>query len=344
MSLETNTKSGKAKGGIARANKLTSEQRREISQKGVAAKKELLNIPKATHGSVDRPLVIGSVEIPCYVLDNEARVLSQRGLMAGLGMTKGSTSSGDDQLTVLANNLLSKSLINNELAVVMKTPIKFRAPHGGRPASGYPATILADLCEAILAARAAGKLDSRQSNLAKQCEILVRGFARVGIIALVDEATGFQLDRKRGALAHILEAFIAKELQPYVSTFSVEYYQELFRLRGLDFNKDIIKKPQYFGHLTNDIVYKRLAPGVLEELKKVTPKNQSGKSKAKLFQSLTANIGYPKLREHLGKVVAIMQLSETYLDFKQKLDRLVPKLSNQGSFEFDDEKDSGKGL
>lgn len=227
--------------------------------------------------------------------------------------------------------------------MALKSPIKFRRPCGGKFAYGYPATILADLCDAILAARANDTLDPRQSNWAKQCEILVRGFARVGIIALVDEATGFQVDRKRDALAQILEAFIAKELQPYVSTFSVEYYQELFRLRGLDFDRDSVRRPQYFWKLTNDIVYKRLAQGVLEELKKVTPKNQHGKSKAKLFQSLSSNIGYPKLREHLGKVVAIMQLSETYIDFKQKLDRLVPKMTDQTSFDFD-EKDDGKGL
>lgn len=92
---------------------------------------------------------------PCYVLADETRVLSQRGLIHGLGMVKGSTRSGDDQLTVLANGLLEKSLINNDLAAVSKNPIRFKAPHGGRPAFGYPATVLADLCEAVLAARVA---------------------------------------------------------------------------------------------------------------------------------------------------------------------------------------------
>jgi hypothetical protein len=52
----------------------------------------------------------------------------------------------------------------------------------------------------------------QQEHIAKQAEILVRGFAGVGIIALVDEATGYQQDRARDALSRILEAFIAKEL------------------------------------------------------------------------------------------------------------------------------------
>jgi P63C domain len=141
---------------------------------------------------------------------------------------------------------------------------------------------------------------------------LVRGFARVGIIALVDEATGFQRDRTRDALARILEAFVAKELQPWVETFPDDYYAQLFRLRGLEYRTDSVKRPQYFGTLTNDVVYKRLAPGVLTELKKVIPKNEAGRRKAALSQALTRNVGYPKLREHLGAVVAYMTMSRDY--------------------------------
>jgi len=53
------------------------------------------------------------------------------------------------------------------------------------------------LCETVLQARKDGKLQSQQMHIAEQCEILVRGFARVGIIALVDEATGYQDYRSR---------------------------------------------------------------------------------------------------------------------------------------------------
>jgi hypothetical protein len=109
------------------------------------------------------------------------------------------------------------------------------------------------------------------------------------IIALVDEATGFQRDRAKDALARILEAFIAKELQPWIRTFPTEFYQEIFRLRGLEYPTDSVQRPQYFGILTNDVVYKRLAPGVLEELKKVTPKNEAGRPMGKYFQMLTRN-------------------------------------------------------
>lgn len=103
----------------------------------------------------------------------------------------------------------------------MLNPIRFRAPTGGVVATGYDATILPNICDAVLAARDAGALRTDQLHIAKQCEILVRGLARVGIIALVDEATGYQRDRTKDALAKILEAFIDKELQPWVLAVSV---------------------------------------------------------------------------------------------------------------------------
>src|SRR5439155_16246024 len=113
--------------------------------------------------------------------------------------------------------------------------------------------------------------------------------AHVGIIALVDEATGYQEVRTKDALAKILEAFIDKELQPWIRTFPADFYRELFRLRGLDYESENVKRPQYFGILTNNIVYERLAPGVLDELRVVTPKDEKGRRRHKFFQRLTTN-------------------------------------------------------
>ena len=92
--------------------------------------------------------------------------------------------------------------------------------------------MLVDLCEAVLAARSAGRLQKQQEHVARRAEILIRGFARIGIIALVDEATGYQEIRERRALATILEKFIAKELQPWTRTFPYEFYQLIYKLKG----------------------------------------------------------------------------------------------------------------
>jgi hypothetical protein len=335
---------GRAKGGQARAAKLSAEQRKSIAMQGVAAKRERALLPKATHGSSDKPLKIGDIEMPCYVLADGTRVLSQRGLIAGIGMSSGATKSGDVRQVAFFELDAIKPFLVNDLAVALKSPIKFTPLHGGKPANGYPATILADICETVLAARRAGVLPARQLGIADQCEVLVRGFARVGIIALVDEATGYQKDRARDALAKILEAFVAKELQPYVRKFPAEFYEEMFRLRGLPFDTTSVKKPMYFGHLTNDVVYRRLAPGVWKELKQKTKKNATGRPAHHLHRLLTPDVGDPRLKDLLTKVVTVMQLSDKWGDFKLKLDRVAPAYDETLQLPFELEGDTGRGI
>ncbi|ATF87581.1 P63C domain-containing protein [Burkholderia gladioli] len=326
---------GKAKGGKAAAAKLTEEQRKERARNAVAVREANKALPKATHGSADHPLKIGDVEIPCYVLEDGTRVLSQRGMVAGLGMTYGSGQGGADRLTGFAAGKAISPFINNEMMVLIQNPIRFVHGGGGGVANGYPATLLADICDAVLEARAAGALLKQQEHIAAQCEILVRGFARVGIIALVDEATGYQKDRARDALAQILEKFVAKELQPYVRAFPPDYYEEMFRLRGLKYPPENPKfRPQYFGVLTNDVVYGRLAPGLLGELKALAKKDER---KAHLHRRLTQDIGHPKLREHLASVTTIMKLSLNYPDFISKLNRIHPRFGDTVPLELEED-------
>ena len=334
-----------SKGGKARAEKLTADERRAIAMKGVAARREKATLLKATHGSMEHPLKIGDVEIPCYVLEDGRRVLSLGGMVKALGMSIGGAGGGDgDRLVSFASGKAVSPFISKDLASRMKSPIRFQAPTGGSAATGYEATILADLCEAVLAARQADALKAQQMHIAHQCEVLLRGFARVGIIALVDEATGYQKDRARDALAQILEAFVAKELQPWVKKFPAEFYEEMFRLRGLPFDPTSVKRPPYFGHLTNDVVYRRLAPGVWKELKAKAKKNDEGKPTHHLHRLLTPDVGDPRLKELITKVTTVMQLSNQWQDFKEKLDRIAPAYDETLQLPLELQNDSGKGL
>lgn len=330
----TKENSPKSAGGLARANALTPERRREIARKGVQARKALSTAPKATHGSADHPLVIGNTEMACYVLEDGRRVLSQRSLQVGVGFSRSGGKGGARRIVQFLQGLRDRGLEINDLIARADNPIVFKNTTGVTVV-GYEATILADICEAVLEARNKGILLASQEHIAHQCEVLVRGFARVGIISLVDEATGYEKDRERNALAKILEAFVAKELQPYMKTFPSEYYEELFRLRGLSYPPENPRfRPQYFGVLTNDIVYERLAPGLLEELKKKAAKDER---KAHLHRRLTQEVGHPKLREHLASVVTAMKLSHDYSDFIAKLNRLHPRFGKVLPLDLQDE-------
>src|SRR6266700_2442847 len=67
-------------------------------------------------------------------------------------------------------------------------------------------------CDVWLKAREAGALQTQQLDKAQKAEMLMRGLAHIGIIALVDEATGYQEIRDRLALQAILDAYLRKEL------------------------------------------------------------------------------------------------------------------------------------
>jgi hypothetical protein len=335
---------GRAKGGVARADALSSDQRTEIAKKAAAAR-WAPDIPQATHTGT---LNIGGADIPCAVLPDGTRLLTQAGFLGALGRStkpKGRSQQVADGLPPFLSTISLKPLITQDI-IDTTVPVIFRTESGAR-AQGYKAELLPKVCNLFLSARDQGLLTAQQQDIATKCDILVRGLAEVGIIALVDEVTGFQRDRAADSLSKILEAFIARELQPWLKTFPSDFYQEMFRLRGMQYPNDTVQRPRYFGLFTNDIVYDRLAPGVLDELRKVNPKGETGRRKHKNFQWLTNNVGYPKLREHLGSVVAIMKLSSDWYDFRAKLDKLHPRYEpTQLALEFadDDEPDTGKGL
>ncbi|HET7120504.1 MAG TPA: P63C domain-containing protein [Solirubrobacterales bacterium] len=333
---------GRAKGGFARAQKMTAMERRKSSSHAATERwKKERELADAVCGSPDKPLRIGDIEIGCYVLADGTRVLTQADFLGALGRHRRAKSARDGN-AALPPILQGKTIAPYIPPTILDKakPITFSLPQGGR-ASGYNAELLPEVCEVYLKAREGkareGKaLSTPQEKIAMQAEIIMRGLATVGIIALVDEATGYQDIRARDALATILEEFIAKEIQAYVQTFPPDFYGEMFRLRGLPFPVETVHKPQYFGHLTNDVVYKRLAPGVLAELQKATPKDDKGRRKHKYFQRLTANIGYPKLREHLGSVVTLMKISADWDDFMVKLDQIHPRVEDTIPMKIDD--------
>jgi len=286
---------------------------------------------------------LGNTEISCAVLAGDRRIITQAAFLRALGRSRspkagtGVLSTADELPFFLQADVL-REFISDELRESIK-PLFYYGQTGAKSV-GYDARLLPQVAEVYLRLRdhwltQDGKVPARYQKMVRAADVLMRALANVGIIALVDEATGYQRDRAANALAQILEEFIAKELRPWVKTFPDQYYEELFRLRGLNFPRDGVKRPQYFGHLTNDIIYARLAPAVLDELKHSTPKTENGRRKHHFHRKLTDDIGHPKLREHMASVLTAMQLSNDYADFMNKLDRVRPKYNQTLPLPFD---------
>lgn len=288
---------------------LTKERKEGITKKD--------SILRATHGSSDKPLVIGDIQIPCYVLSNGVRVFVQTGMAGAIGLSN----KGGGKITTFVHGKSIGEFIKPELLTALNNPIKFRTPKG-MIAHGYEATVLIDVCEAVLEAKNRGKLLRTQEHIGVLCEIIIKGSSRLGVVGLIDEITGYQKIRPDDALQQILGKFIADKIHPWTKTFPDPFFIELCRLRNIPYPMDTNHK--YMGHLVNNIVYKRLAPGLLPELKDVTPKSKNGNKTAKYFQSLTTNIGHPLLKEHLAAVLTLMKVSDTYEDFISKLNKTHP--------------------
>lgn len=318
-----------SQGGKARAEKLSPEQLSEIGRRAVEARWEKEGkapLPKAMWSG---PLNIGGIEFESAVLeDRKTRVISETNFMEAMGMyrsgalsvrRKENESGAQLPLSLAFKNL--KPYIEKHLGGVHYEPLKYRTKTGGI-GHGIRGEVLPKICEIWLDAKKDGVLGVRQEQVAEKAEILIRGLAYVGIIALIDEATGFQYDRARQSLQDYLKEFLSESLRRWVKTFPNAYFKELCRLKGVDYRTDM-KLPQYFGHYTNDIVYRRLGPSVLEELKKRN-KDESGRKIGKHHQWLSEDVGNPQLLQHLGLVVGLMKISEDWDIFKKRLDMAAP--------------------
>lgn len=295
--------------------------------------------PKAIR---DGSIKIGENEIRCAVLEDGTRVLSRIDLLRTIGR-RGKAKGGraydqESKMPVFltANNL--KPYINIDLRE-NSSPIYYKPIKGGKYSIGYKAEILPLICNVFIEADEANVILPVQKHIVEECKILIRGFAVVGINALIDEATGYQEIRDREALQAILDKYITDEWAKWTKTFPDEFYKELFRLKGIHYPPISMKKPSYVGHWTNDIVYSRLAPGVLKALKEKNPRMPMGHRQRKHHQYLTRDIGHPALREHLSNVIFLMRGCARWNDFKRMLERAKPKEGDTLRLDFPEEKD-----
>ena len=283
-------------------------------------------ILKATHEGI---LNLGDIELECHVLENGERIFSSRDLLNALDLN----STQKNQSRVLAAFFIRIKLISLsdiDLSNHLSEPIRFtRKGKGGKPAIGYMAELLPEICNAILKLQNRKYLPKEYQKAAERSRIFLRIFAKVGIIALIDEATGYQAIRPRDALQTILDRYLLKEYAAWAKRFPDKFYKEMFRLKRWEWENMKINKPSIVGKYTNDIVYNRLAPGVLKELQKLNPPVNNGKRKFKHHQWLTEDIGHPALSHHLYALVALMKASQEWGQFYRTLKKAFPVLGDQ---------------
>jgi len=334
VAFEPPTGDGRVRSGKARMGRLSAAERSQLGQRG-AAQRWRVEVPdgepilKAKHtGTLTLDLGDTPLAIECAVLsDGATRVISRNAVFRAFRRTKRGRAKDENRVPNMPSFADAKNLqpfIEKHIEGGLKQ--LFYEDLKGRIRGGYNAIILPRLCNAYLEARRQSALTKQQDNLAKAAEILIGALGTVGIIALIDEATGFQYFRDSLALQEILNLYIGKELARWAKRFPDEFYKEIFRLQGWKYDPNSSKKPMRMAQITVDLVFDRIGPGVTKELKERRQEifEVTGKW-GKLHQVLTSDVGHPALQHHLSGLTFLAKAFKEWKPFYIAVEEIAPR-------------------
>lgn len=285
-------------------------------------------LPKAEFGAKDRPLQIGNILVPCFVLDDARRVLTVGGISNAIGLRRGGpTAVGMSRLQLLASQAGVKPFLALELEAQIHAPIAFLTPTGGK-AYGYDAQVLVDLCKGVLEAREAGCLGPEHANIADQCQLVTRGLAPGGITRMIDDTTGYREAHRRGAFQKMLGDYVDRDLLPWTERFPEAFYVEIYRLMNWSYlNPGSAKDAEHVAELINILVYDRLPPDLRHELRRQPPAGSETKRRYSIPQLNLPDVGNPHLEQHITRVITLLRISDSwpeFIAFRRKHDARMP--------------------
>lgn len=300
---------------------------------------EFGKILKAIAGAKDTPLQIGEVSLECYVLEDGTRVFSGSGLQKALRFP---ASAGGSALMNMLNTGDLKNHINSEILAKIDSRKEFERPGAGGSVSktyGYDATVLVDICNLLIECNYAGILTPKQQEYARQAQIIISSVAKVGIIGLIDEVTGYNQHKNRAKdeLQKFLSSFLREDSAKWVKTFDDSFFEAIYKMRGWSWDYTT-KHPGVVGKWINDIVYERLGPMVLTELRDLNPITEKGHRAKKHHQFLSEAVGVPRLKSYLEAAKALAIVSDYDWDkFMRMMDKAYPKDHQQLSLLIEEE-------
>lgn len=326
---------GASKGGEARAKSLSAEERSRIAREAVEKRwakagklrpeAERMGLRATNKGSFKEEF---GVDVECYVLndDNKTPVISQTGMGSALGLS----ARGNALPRFLASKAMTET-VSAQLRAKLSQPLVFQWHSGGAQRAvtvhGFDATLLADVCNAVIDAESKGLLDRQQLGVAKQAHIIVGASAKAGIRGLVYALSGYNPTAQE-----VIEAFklyVQAEAKKYESEFPPELYEQWYRLYEIPVLER--GKPWHFKHLTVKHIYFPLAKssGRLLELLRAVRANDGNRQK-KLFQFLN-EVGARALRMQLGRVLEMCESSGDKQTYERKI---VERFGGQQELDF----------
>ncbi|QFT90837.1 P63C domain protein [Bacillus sp. THAF10] len=296
-------------------------QQKELVEKYITEinKDSFVELPRAVVN--DSEFRIGETKLVCSVLNDGRRVIKDTSLFPALDRSRKGEKRIDGFPAIIGSKALAElfnKLYPNQVDIISPFDV---AQFNGRTGKWYDANVLPIICDLYMEAEKEKLITPSQEHVLKKAKILLRSLAKVGITALIDEATNYQEVRGKDELQLLLEKFISNELRPYSAEFPHEYFEQLFRLYGLPYDPTTNKRPRYFAQFNIKYVYELLPPTVWEKLDEMNPVIRiDGTSryyrKYRIHQYLTEDKGLRFLREHLQSLIPVMKLSKDIDDFR----------------------------
>lgn len=328
--------SKKARGGHARAEALSPEERAESARKAAlarwASQKNLEETESADEG-VDQEEVIEAIpampiarwrgalnivglEVPCYVLDSGEKIIGRTSATELLTGIK-----GGGALEKYIGVKALEPFVDSAMVLERMVPFRLLEVEGLEKAvKGLPADLMIEVCQGFVAALQASldpnspypKMTDRQRQMAIKASMFLSACAKVGLEALIDEATGYQYERAEDALQVKLRAFIADELRAWEKTFPDELWAEFGRLTG--WRGSLNSRPKWWGKLVIEMIYDTLDSDVAEYLK-----NNKPPPGVRWHRQLTENIGVRALVSRCYEVIGMAKTCESMRDLRDKV-------------------------
>lgn len=247
----------------------------------------------------------GWPEIECHVLDDERRVLSARGMVAALNGVGPKNAHSDRSIA---------RILGESSGFELGPRIRFAIP-GAPPGLGYPAELLPKICAAITDRALEGRLHHKQQHIAAQARRIEKALANVAIVALIDEATGYQKLRAPDALSRLFAEYLLPEPGEWSRAIPEDLYVNLARLYRHAYRAGQARRPLFFRSWTWRFVYGFLPPDIRAELQSRNPNPHEGRTRH--HQHLTAR-AREVLTAHLIRLNTVVRQSASAADFHMR--------------------------
>lgn len=251
-------------------------------------------------------------DIPCYVLNDGQRIFRLSNLTKALrGKEHGKFGN------YLAPQNIQRHLPPRLVPLIDET--HDRVPQGviefeynNKIEKGYNSEDFMDVCIAFIEAGHQSELSEVQKEILINANRYIMACAKVGITALIDEATGYQNLREENALQLKLKFFLSDQLRDWEKTFPDELWKQFGRLTN--WQGSINSRPRYWGKLVNELIYECIDEDLSKYLKENKPLMPSH---TKYHQWLNENYGVRALTEHIWQIIGMSRGCENISQLKE---------------------------